>query len=44
MKPQTMSIEEVEAVRRDRVSEARSRAEETKQHSREAAAKERAAE
>ena len=44
--PLTISIEEVdlEAVRRDRVSEARSRAEETKQHSREAAARERAAE
>jgi hypothetical protein len=39
-----MSIEEVEAVRRDRVSEARSRAEETKKHSWEAVARERAAE
>jgi hypothetical protein len=41
--PQTMSIEEAEAARQDRVSEARNRAEETKKHSREAAAREGAA-
>jgi hypothetical protein len=42
--PRTMSIEEEEAVRREQVREARSRAEETKKHRREAAARERAAE
>ena len=38
--PQTMSIEEAEAARQDRVSEARIRAEETKKRRREAAARE----
>jgi hypothetical protein len=38
-----MSIEEAEAARQDRVSEARLRAEETKKRRREAAARERAA-
>jgi len=38
-----MSIEEAEAARQDRVSEARQRAEETKKRRREAAARERAA-
>ena len=41
--PRTMSIEEAEAARQDRVSEARKRAEETKKRSREAAAREGAA-
>ena len=38
--PRTMSIEEVEAARQDRVSEARIRAEETKKRSRVVAARE----
>ena len=42
--PRTISIEGAEAVRRERVSEARSRAEETKKRHREAAARERAGE
>ena len=37
--PRTMSIEEAEAARQDRVSEARKRAEETKKRSRETAAR-----
>ncbi len=41
--PRTMSIEEAAAARQDRVSEARKSAEETKKHSREAAAREGAA-
>ena len=41
--PLTMSIDEAEAARQDRISEARRRAEETKKHSREAAGRERAA-
>jgi hypothetical protein len=41
--PRTMSIEEAEAARQDRVSEARKRAEETKKRRREAAAREGAA-
>ena len=41
--PRTMSIEEAEAARLDRVSEARKRAEETKKRRREAAAREGAA-
>ena len=40
--PRSMSMEEAEAVRQDRVSKARQRAEETKKHSREAAARKRA--
>ncbi len=44
--PQTMSIDEAEAARQDRIREARRRAEETKKHRRdsEEAARERAAE
>ncbi len=42
--PLAICIEEAEAVRRVQVREARSRAEETKKYSREAAAKERSAE
>ena len=38
--PRTMSIEEAEAARQDRVSDARARAEETKKRRREAAARE----
>jgi hypothetical protein len=41
--PQTMSIDEAEAARQDRISEARRRAEETKKRRREEAARERAA-
>ena len=42
--PLTISIEGAEAVRQERVSEARSRAEETKKHRREVAARESAGE
>jgi hypothetical protein len=41
--PRTMSIDEAEAARQDRISEARRRAEETKKRRREEAARERAA-
>ena len=41
--PRTMSIDEAEAARQDRISEARRRAEETKKRRREAAGRERAA-